>query len=369
MKVPFLDLSHIYSDLQHQFDDAYKRVMLSGWYLNGPELKSFETSFAIYCGVNHCVGVSNGLDALRLILQGYDIGSGDEVIVPAHTFIATWFSVSQTNAHPIPVDVEPDTFNINPNLVEKAITKKTKAIIAVHLYGQPAEIDALKIIAKKYNIKLIEDAAQAHGATYKGKTVGSLGDAAAFSFYPGKNLGAFGDAGAITTNDDELAQKIKLLQNYGSKEKYIHEKIGWNCRMDELQAAFLNIKLKKLDTWNNRRSEIARLYSEGLCKLTQISTPRKINNHVWHLYVIKHTKRAELQKYLKDKGIETLIHYPYPPYKNKSYSNTYDSVDRYHVTDQITQTCLSLPISPYLQNDEIDYVLNSVVEFQDKGKI
>ena len=368
MKIPFLNLKNIYSDLQFDFDNAYKRVMESGWYLNGPELKSFETSYAKYCGANHCVGVSNGLDALRLILQAYDIGEGDEVIVPAHTFIATWFSVSQTNALPVPVDVKPDTFNINPDLIEKAITNRTKAIIAVHLYGQPAEIDTLKKISRKYGLKLIEDAAQAHGATYKDKTVGALGDAAAFSFYPGKNLGAFGDAGAITTDNSELAEKITILQNYGSKEKYIHEKVGWNCRMDELQAAFLNVKLEKLDAWNKRRSEIAKIYSENLSNATQITTPLEIDDHVWHLYVVRHTNRDKLQEDLKMKGIETLIHYPYPPYRSQPYSDIYDSVEKYSITDEITQTCLSLPISPYLQNDEINFVVNSVIELtQDKG--
>ncbi len=362
MKIPFLNLKEIYSDLQHDFDNAYKRVMESGWYLNGPEVQSFETSFAKYCGANYCVGVSNGLDALRLILQAYNIGTGDEVIVPAHTFIATWFSVSQTNALPVPVDVKPDTFNINPSLVEKAITKRTKAIIAVHLYGQPADMDALKVIAKKYNLKLIEDAAQAHGATYKNKTVGTLGDAAAFSFYPGKNLGAFGDAGAITTNDSRLADEIKILQNYGSKEKYIHEKMGWNCRMDELQAAFLNVKLANLTDWISQRRKIASIYSSKLSDIPNFALPKSEGGHVWHLYVIRYKYRDKLQRKLADKGIETLIHYPTPPHHSPANNNFNLDNNRYPETNKVTDTCLSLPIGPHLNADQATFVSESVKE-------
>lgn len=363
MKIPFLDLKLIYNDLQHEFDNAYKRVMESGWYLNGPELESFESSFAEYCQANHCVGVSNGLDALRLILQAYDIGAGDEVIVPAHTFIATWLSVSHTNATPVAVDVNPNTFNINPILIENAITNRTKAIIAVHLYGQPAEIDAIKKISKKYNLKLIEDAAQAHGATYNNSTVGSLGDAAAFSFYPGKNLGAFGDAGAVTTNDKNLSDKIKLLQNYGSKEKYVHEKLGWNCRMDELQAAFLNVKLSMLNEWNTKRRTIASKYDEHLSYSPELITPQPCTGHVWHLYVIRHQARNKLQERLKKKGIETLIHYPIPPYECEPYLHLYRDRGEYKISDDISKTCLSLPIHPYMTKNNVDHVINTISEF------
>lgn len=361
MKVPFLDLKEIYSDLQEDFDHAYKRVMKSGWYLNGHEIQSFETSFANYCNVNHCVGVSNGLDALRLILHAYNIGDGDEVIVPSHTFIATWFAVSQANALPIPVDVKPNTFNINPNLVEKAITKRTKAIIAVHLYGQPAEMNALKAIAKKYNLKLIEDAAQAHGATYDGKTVGALGDAAAFSFYPGKNLGAFGDAGAVTTDDSKLAEDIKILQNYGSKEKYIHESVGWNCRMDELHAAFLNVKLSKLNEWTKKRIDIAAQYNEKLSKCSNLITPSLSSGHVWHLYVIRHHSRNKLQAELKKKGIDTLIHYPIPPYASECYSDLGLDIEKFSTSNNISNTCLSLPIYPHMSDEDVSHVIDSIL--------
>jgi dTDP-4-amino-4,6-dideoxygalactose transaminase len=361
MKIPFLNLKEIYSDLQHDFDNAYKRVMESGWYLNGPEVQSFETSFAKYCGANYCVGVSNGLDALRLILQAYKIGVGDEVIVPAHTFIATWFSVSQTNALPVPVEIKSDTFNINPDQVEKAITSRTKAIIAVHLYGQPADMDALKVIAKKYNLKLIEDAAQAHGATYKNKTVGALGDAAAFSFYPGKNLGAFGDAGAITTNDSRLADEIKILQNYGSKEKYIHEKMGWNCRMDELQAAFLNLKLSKLNEWTKKRIDIASQYNEKLSICPELITPLSCSGHVWHLYVIRHHSRNKLQIELKKKEIDTLIHYPIPPYASECYSHLFLDIEEFSISNDISKTCLSLPIYPHMNNEHVNHVIDSIL--------
>ena len=348
MKIPFLNLEHIYKELSTELDSSYQRVMRSGWYLLGNELKSFEEAFADYCGANQCIGVSNGLDALKLILEGYDIGQGDEVIVPAHTFIATWISVSQTNAAPIPVDVNTDTFNIDINKIEDAITPRTKAIIAVHLYGQPADMIALRKLSSKYNLKLIEDAAQAHAATYNGNMTGSLGDAAAFSFYPGKNLGAFGDAGAITTNDQILTNKIKMLRNYGSTEKYKHEVIGGNCRLDELQAAFLKVKLSFLDKWTSHRKEIASLYNKTFKSNSKIICPIYNNDHVWHLYVIRHQQRNKLQKALEKEGIETLIHYPVPPYRSTAYFKDYEHKFNFPNADKIAQTCLSLPIGPHM---------------------
>ena len=348
MAIPFLDLKHIYTELESELDTAYKRVMKSGWYILGKELNSFEANFANYCGTSHCIGTSNGLDALRLILQGYGIGEGDEVIVPAHTFIATWISTSQTNAIPVPIDVNANTFNIDSNKIEAAITSKTKAIIAVHLYGRPADMRSLRSIASKHNLKLIEDAAQAHGATYLGKRAGNLGDAAAFSFYPGKNLGAFGDAGAITTNDPLLAEKISMLRNYGSIEKYKHEVIGGNCRMDELQAAFLNVKLKKLEEWTNQRQEIAKRYNEILSSDLDIITPENNDGHAWHLYVIKHPYRDKLQKKLKNNNIDTLIHYPILPHKTDAYLASFKDNDNFPEADKIVKTCLSLPIGPHM---------------------
>lgn len=356
MIVPFLNLKQAYLDLQKELDSAYRRVMKSGWYVLGKELETFEASYATLCGTNHCIGVSSGLDALRLILQGYEIGSGDEVIVPAHTFIATWISVSQTNATPVPVDVRAETFNIDIDKIECAITSRTKAIIAVHLYGQPADMNGLRSIASKYDLKLIEDAAQAHGATYNESKVGTLGDAAAFSFYPGKNLGAFGDAGAITTNDDTLASKLMMLRNYGSIEKYKHEVIGGNCRLDELQAAFLSVKLAKLNEWTNRRREIAQMYKEEISDIQKIKAPKSNYGHVWHLYVIQHKERIKLQQSLRESGIETLIHYLTPPYKAKPYAKLQQRSCDFPVANIITSTCLSIPIGPHLDDKQVSIV-------------
>ena len=360
MRVPFLSLQHIYNELQSELDAAYKRVMESGWYILGKELQTFETSFANFCGASHCIGVSNGLDALRLILQGYGIGHGDEVIVPAHTFIATWISVSQTHATPVPVDVNLESFNIDTNAIESAITPHTKAIVAVHLYGQPADMHKLRMIASNHSIRLIEDAAQAHGAMYKGIKVGALGDAAAFSFYPGKNLGAFGDAGAVTTNDSVLASKIRLLRNYGSIEKYKHEEVGGNCRLDEIQAAFLNVKLAKLNDWTNQRRKIATTYNEMLSDIPYIKIPKIKDGHVWHLYVIRHQQRDKIQTELKKNGIETLIHYPIPPYRSAAYSNQRSYNKQFSQSDEISQTCLSIPIGPHLCSQQINYVAESL---------
>src|SRR5665213_3171304 len=264
MKVPFLELKPAYLELKDEFDAAYHRVMDSGWYLLGKELEAFESEFTQYCEVKHCLGVGNGLDAIHLILRGYDIGPGDEVIVPSHTFIATWLGVTFAGATPVPVEVNPQTYNLDSNLIEAAITPRTKAILPVHLYGQTADMDPIMEIARRHKLKVVEDAAQAQGARYKGRRAGSLGDAAAFSFYPGKNLGAFSDAGAVTTNDLQLAERMARLRNYGSKIKYQHEEVGLNSRLDELQAAFLRIKLRHLDEWNERRSKIAAVYLDRL---------------------------------------------------------------------------------------------------------
>ncbi len=273
MQVPFLNIKAQNVELKAELEAAYTRVMDSGWYILGKEVEAFEAEFASYCGVKYCVGVGNGLEALHLILRAYGIGEGDEVIVPANTYIATWLAVSYAGATPAPVEPDEKTFNINPELIEKAITKKTKAILPVHLYGQCADMDAINEIAKRRGIKVIEDAAQAHGALYKGRKAGSLGHAAGFSFYPGKNLGAIGDAGAVTTNDGELAEKIRLLRNYGSKVKYYNEVKGFNSRLDEMQAAFLRVKLKRLDEWNSRRMQIAKRYFEALKECAGLGLP------------------------------------------------------------------------------------------------
>ena len=365
MKVPFLELKPAYLELKPELDEAYHRVMDSGWYLLGRELDAFEAEFAQYCGARHCLGVGNGLDAIHLILRGYDIGPGDEVIVPSHTFIASWLGVTFAGATPVPVEVNPQTYNLDPNLIEPAITPRTKAILPVHLYGQTADMDPILEIARRHKLKVVEDAAQAQGARYKGRRAGSLGDAAAFSFYPGKNLGAFSDAGAVTTNDPQLAERLARLRNYGSKVKYQHEVVGLNSRMDELQSAFLRVKLRHLDDWNARRREVAAVY------LSQLSTlsPKLVlpfvpawADPVWHLFVIRHPQRDTLQEKLADAGIGTLIHYPVPPHLSGAYAHEAPTrqgsssplyVPRaLPIAEELAATILSLPIGPHVSEEQ-----------------
>jgi dTDP-4-amino-4,6-dideoxygalactose transaminase len=369
MNIPFLELKPAYLELKDEFDAAYHRVMDSGWYLLGHELEAFESEFAQYCGARHCRGVGNGLDAIHLILRGYDIGPGDEVIVPSHTFIATWLGVTFAGATPVPVEVNPQTYNLDPERIEAAITPRTKAILPVHLYGQTADMDPILKIARRHNLKVIEDAAQAQGARYKGHRAGSLGDATAFSFYPGKNLGAFSDAGAVTTNDPQLAERMTRLRNYGSKIKYQHEEAGLNSRMDELQAAFLRIKLRHLDEWNARRSKIANIYLSQLSTLnSQLILPHvpEWAESVWHLFVIRHPQRDALQKKLTEAGIGTLIHYPVPPHRSDAYSTlrppSSGSSGQWSlpVAEQLASTVLSLPIGPHLSNEMTGKVIRAV---------
>lgn len=361
--IPFLDLKAAYHELQQECDEAYHRVMKSGWYLLGNELAEFESSFAAYTNAKYCVGVGNGLEALELLLKAYEIGAGDEVIVPSNTYIATWLAVSYVGATPVPVEPDITTYNIDPTLIEEKITPNTKAIIAVHLYGQPCDMDPINAIAKKHHLIVIEDAAQAQGALYKGKKTGSLADAAGFSFYPGKNLGAMGDAGAITTNDETIARKVRMLGNYGSNNKYYNEEKGVNSRLDELQAAFLCVKLKYLDEWNRRRQQLANLYQTNLIKDKSLVLPRVIESasSVWHVFVIRHHRRADLQAYLKKCGVETLQHYPIPPHKQKAYVE----MNQLHfpVSEEIHNSVLSLPISPHHTETQI----NTVVEMINSG--
>ncbi len=319
MEVPFLDLNAPYRELKKELDDAYHRVMSSGWYVLGAEVEAFETEFAAYCKSRYCVGVGNALEALELILRGNDIGEGDEVIVPSNTYIASWLAVSHAGATPMPVEPDFGTHNLDPNLVEKAITRRTRAIMPVHLYGQPADMGPLSAIAKKHGLKLIADAAQAHGARYRGQPVGSLGDAAAFSFYPSKNLGCFGDGGAITTDDAILADRMRTLRNYGSRNRYFNDERGFNSRLDEVQAAFLRVKLPKLDEWNNRRKVLAATYLDQLQGCYDLSLPHvpAWADPAWHLFVICHPHRDKLQAVLKEKGIGTIVHYPVPPHMQK----------------------------------------------------
>jgi dTDP-4-amino-4,6-dideoxygalactose transaminase len=358
--VPFLDLKATYLELKTDLDHSYQRVMNSGWYLLADELKKFEQAFAEYCGVEHCIGVGNGLDALHLILKAYGIGVGDEVIVPAHTFIATWLAVTYAGAVPVPVEVDEHTFNINPNLIEAAITQRTKAIMPVHLYGQPANMDPILALAKKYDLKVIEDAAQAQGATYKDRCTGAMGDAAAFSFYPGKNLGAFGDAGAVVTNDAVLAEQVRALGNYGSQVKYFHEMQGINSRLDELQAAFLSAKLGKLHDWNQRRIHIANRYLTELAGIEGLILPSVLKNAqpVWHLFVIRHVKRDELQAHLARQGIATQIHYPIPPHLTGAYCDK--AVANLQLTEVLAKQVLSLPIGPHMSDEQVTYVIEQL---------
>lgn len=363
MTVPFLELKPTYLELQTEFDSAYHRVMNSGWYLLGGELEAFESEFAAYCEAKHCIGVGNGLDALHLILRAYGISAGDEVIVPSNTFIATWLAVSYVGARPVPVEPEPNTYNLDPARIEAAITARTKAIMPVHLYGQPADMDPVNEIARKYGLKVIEDSAQAQGARYKGRRTGSLGDAAGHSFYPGKNLGAFADAGAVTTNDSALAEQLRILRNYGSRKKYHYETQGINTRLDELQAAFLRIKLRHIDEWNERRRRTAVIYLSNLeSSHNQLIVPVTPSwaEPVWHLFVIRHPQRDALQKYLTEQGIQTMIHYPIPPHLSGAYMGGVIQAGDLPIAEEHSSTILSLPIGPHLALEQALFVIENV---------
>lgn len=361
MTVAFLDLKAAYAELASELDNAIMRVVKSGWYLLGEELSAFEAEYAAYVGARYCVGVGNGLDAIRLILIAKNIGPGDEVLVPANTYIATWLAVSQTGAIPVPIDPDLRTYNIDPTKIRLAITEKTKAILVVHLYGQPADMDAIKRIAGEHQLMVFEDAAQAHGARYRGKLAGNLADAAAWSFYPTKNLGAMGDGGAVTTNDEALANALRTLRNYGSAKKYVNERQGYNSRLDEVQAAILRVKLKYLDLWNIRRGKLARFYTEHI-RLPQLTLPYVADQveHAWHLYVIRSIRRTELQTYLQRKGIETLIHYPIPPHMQAAYRDTRICLEQTFIATQLAQEVLSLPISPHLTEAQAEQVVLSI---------
>jgi dTDP-4-amino-4,6-dideoxygalactose transaminase len=356
-KVPFLNLRAAYLELKEEMDEAYRRVMQSGWYILGEDVEAFEREWAAFCGARHCVGVGNGLDALHLALRAMGVGPGDEVIVPANTYIATWLAVSYAGATPVPVEPDERTYNMDPCRIEPAITEKTKVILPVHLYGQPADMDPINETARRYGLKVLEDAAQAHGARYKGRPCGSLGDAAAWSFYPGKNLGAFGDGGAVTTDNDELAEKVRILRNYGSHVKYHNLYKGFNSRLDELQAAFLRVKLKKLEEWNERRRRIAASYLEGLSGLPDLVLPfvPEWAEPVWHLFVVRHPKRDLLLDCLREHGIQTMIHYPVPPHKQQAYEEmnylSFPIAERFH------REVLSLPIGPSMHPTEMDYII------------
>lgn len=362
MRVPFLDVGFINSRFSKDYHLALDRILDSGNFILGSEVSHFESSFASYCGADHCVGVANGLEALSLVLQAWGIGPGDEVIVPSNTFIATWLAVSKVGA--VPVGVEPDleTYNLDITRIESAITHRTKAIIPVHLYGHPADMEPIMRLAEFYKIKVIEDAAQAHGAKYKNVKVGGLGHAAAFSFYPGKNLGALGDGGAITTNDSLLATNLKILRNYGSNIKYQHEVMGINSRLDELQAAFLSTKLFSLDSDNSRRVQIAKKYRDAMAEAgLKISVIPSWADPVWHLFVIRSSQREKLMLNLKDVGIETMIHYPTPPHLQKAYKGL-QLHGKFPLAELLSRELISLPIGPHLSDEQVEFLANALVK-------
>lgn len=364
-EVLFLNLKSQYLELKDSLDQAYQRFMESGWYILGEEVEAFEQEFAAYIGSKHCIGVGNGLEALQLILMGYGIGPGDEVIVPANTYIASWLAVSSAGAIPIPVEPNLATYNIAPRYIQQAITPRTKAIMPVHLYGQPVEMDKIWEIADTYNLKIVEDAAQAHGSRLRDRMTGNLGTAAGFSFYPTKNLGAFGDAGAVVTNDDELADKVRVLRNYGSRKKYHNEVKGFNSRLDPMHAALLRVKLKYLDKWNQRRSLIANRYSKNLRDIPDLSLPQVPTGivPVWHLFVISYPDRDQLQKYLNQQGIGALIHYPVPPHLSDAYQELGYNAGDFPITEKLADTVLSIPIGPHLSMEDADYVIEKIQEF------
>ncbi|HXM96379.1 MAG TPA: DegT/DnrJ/EryC1/StrS family aminotransferase [Candidatus Dormibacteraeota bacterium] len=362
MKIPFLELRPGYDELRSEFDAAYHRVMDSGWYLLGKELEEFETEFATYCGTKFCIAVGSGLDALHLILKAYGIGAGDEVIVPSNTFIATWLAISYAGATPVPVDPDSETFNIESKNIEAAINPRAKAVMPVHLYGQPANMDPILGIARKHGLKVIEDNAQAQGARYRGRRTGSLGDAAGTSFYPGKNFGAFGDAGAVTTNDAELADRVRMLRNYGSRVKYHNDCQGYNSRMDELQAAFLRVKLKRLDEWNARRCSVAARYLselDGIVTLKLPFVPEGLEP-VWHIFAVRHPRRDELRASLAKVGIGTLIHYPIPPHLSGAYAKVGWKPGDFPIAEEIAKVELSLPIGPHLEPKSQEIAIQAI---------
>jgi glutamine--scyllo-inositol transaminase len=362
--IPFLNLKGINDRHRLAFREAFERVLDSGWVLLGEETAAFERAFAAYCGVRHCVSVGNGLEALHLVLHAWGVGPGDEVIVPSHTYIATWLAISHTGATPVPVEPLPGCWDMDPAQVEAAITPRTKAIIVVHLYGRPADhLPEIRVIAQRHGLPVLEDAAQAHGSTLDGVKAGHLGDAAGFSFYPGKNLGALGDAGAVTTDDDALAHRVRMLRNYGSEKKYVNELAGFNSRMDELQAAFLHEKLKTLDQDNQRRRDIATSYRLGLQGLPGLVLPAADDARIrsaWHLFVVRHPQRDRLAAGLAERGIQTLIHYPTAVHRQQAYADQPVSQRSFPLAEEYAAILLSLPMDPTLSDQQVLRVIDGV---------
>ncbi len=365
MKIPFVTFLPMEKELNDELRGAFDRVFTRSWYIEGVEDESFEKAFAKYCNVDYCIGVGNGLDALMLILKAMNIGDGDEVIVPSNTYIATALAVTYVGAKPVFVEPDIRTFNINPALIEAAITEKTKVIMPVHLYGQACDMDPIMAIAKQYGLKVVEDCAQAHGATYKGKKIGSFGDAAGFSFYPGKNLGALGDAGTVVTDDQELAKRIRTLGNYGSDYKYHHIYKGNNSRLDELQAAFLSAKLPSLDKFNEERRRIANRYLNEI-KNPKVALPMVLNDmaSVWHIFGIRCDERNRLESYLNDNGIGTNKHYPIPMHLQECYRDLGYVEGDFPIAEEISKTELSIPMYYGMKDEEIEYVIEKINEFK-----
>jgi dTDP-3-amino-3,4,6-trideoxy-alpha-D-glucose transaminase len=366
MNVPFLDLDAAYRELEQPIDAAAKRVLSSGRFVLGPELEDFERSYADYVGAKHCVGVGTGLDALTLALAALEVGHGDEVIVPAATFVATWLAVSRVGATPVPAAVDDVTLTLDSQALETAITDRTRAIVPVHMYGHPPDIDTIAGIARSHGLPVVDDAAQAHGARYRGRPIGALTSASAFSFYPSKNLGAVGDGGAVTTGDDSVADRVRMLRNYGAREKYRNECLGWNSRLDPIQAAILRVKLDKLDEWNSRRRRIAARYREGLSGMSWLRLPSEASwaTHVYHLYVIRVCYRDDLARHLAASSIATGIHYPAPPYCQPAYRDLPLPHDlNVGDLDALHRDVLSLPIGPHLSDTQVDHVIDVVSSF------
>lgn len=366
MKVPFLDLAEATREVRSELDRAYDRVLSDGWFILGKEVDAFEKDFASYIGAKHCIGVGNGLDALHLILRAYGIGAGDEVIVPSNTYIATLLAITYAGASPVLVEPDNSTFNLDPSRLEAAITRRTRAIMPVHLHGRAASLREIGAVAAHHGLKVIEDAAQAHGARTGGAFVGAIGDAAGWSFYPGKNLGALGDAGGVTTNDDAVADRVRLLRNYGSRTKYFNEVQGFNSRLDPLQAAFLSAKLPHLEKWNRRRQDIADSYFAGLKGIPDLILPPVTppGECVWHLFVVRHPERDALQRHLAAQGVDTLIHYPVPPHLSEAYQSCGWKKGQFPIAESMAATALSIPVDPNMTDDAVDHVIASLKSFK-----
>jgi len=360
--IPFLDLKPAYAELKPELDAAYGRVMASGWFVLGKEVEAFEQEYAAYCGTRHCIGLANGLEALELVLRAWNIGAGDEVIVPSNTYIATWLAVSAVGATVVPVEPTPTGPNIDPDRIAAAISPRTRAIMPVHLYGEPADMEAIMAVAQHRGLKVVEDVAQAQGAKVRGRRAGALGHAGAHSFFPTKNIGAYGDGGAVTTDDAALADRLRAMRNYGSKVKYVNIERGYNSRLDELQAAFLRVKLEKLDEWNERRRGLAARYDDRLAGIAGLGLPRAPQwaEPVWHLYVVRTQRRAELIKALDAAGIGWLIHYPIPPHLQQAYADLGLPRGTFPLAETLADSVLSLPIGPHMSADSVDAVAAAI---------